>query len=768
MAASSTGSTVELSTFKSWGKENVIGYDVKTINDKQHVTRVWCKLCRKHSKDIQSHPTCKGPARRAMLAYVDGTSYVAKCNVMRHLSGKAHLIAIWAEQGTTSEQRLSEDAIGAHQTKITTSIDNAAREAYRKMFTTAYELAVTPTMPLQHFEVLIKCQRKNGVRLIKGKSDSHACKEYIHYIADAVSEKVAVILGSSDFMSVLSDGSQARKTKKEKELILVRTERNGIPVYFVSSLLEMADYGGANANSIKKAIDQVFCEKMHLDEESYLKSMVAATADGASVNFGIYQGVLTQLKSTRPWLLTIHCVNHRVELAVKDAMKVKPFEDVDQFYQANATLLKRSSDLTAALSRTAAAMNITCYNLPKITGTRFVSHRRRGLQRLLHMWPVFITAYENVIAENKKKAETIAKLRGLLIKFRTVKVLYNVCSYLDLLDKISPISLVFEGNDLLPCEIQPSLLLTLEGLDELTNAKEVNDVPIDSNLLYFSFEANDGDATASMSREYQQSGNEKRKERNKEFITVTVGGMQMNGAEFLISDTIGAVAIKLRENLIDRFSDFSSKVYQDMKWLDPQNWQYDNKEYGNQQIVDLSNHFQVPLESKGFLLKQALIEWKSLKRIVPKYFSPETSAFSIWRSLLCKRKDEFPNMCLLAKLLLTISGSNSSVERGFSILTMMLSDHRLSTSQEVLEERMIISANDKNWSDTERQEIIDVAIDAYMKKRRLKQTELLEPPEKIQKVTCDKRNDSDNTSDSENEFDGISSVVSSESETDDI
>ena len=124
-------------------------------------------------------------------------------------------------------------------------------------------------------------------------------------------------------------------------------------------------------------------------------------------------------------------------------------------------------------------------------------------------------------------------------------------------------------------------------------------------------------------------------------------------------------------------------------------------------------------------------------------------------------------MCLLAKVLLTISGSNSSVERGFSILTMMLSDQRLSTSQEVLEERMIISANDKNWSETERQEIIDVAIDAYMKKRRLKQTEVLEPPEKIQKVNCDSRNDSDNSSGSENEFDR-SSFVLSESETDDM
>ena len=30
-------------------------------------------------------------------------------------------------------------------------------------------------------------------------------------------------------MSILSDGSQARKTGKEKELVLIRCERNGIP-----------------------------------------------------------------------------------------------------------------------------------------------------------------------------------------------------------------------------------------------------------------------------------------------------------------------------------------------------------------------------------------------------------------------------------------------------------------------------------------------------------------------------------------------------------
>ena len=101
-------------------------------------------------------------------------------------------------------------------------------------------------------------------------------------------------------MSTLSDGSQARKVKDEKELVLVRTERNGVPVYFVASILEMSQYGGTDADSIKKAIDDVFVEKLFLDEDQYVYSMISSTADGASVNFGKYRGVLTQLKSARP------------------------------------------------------------------------------------------------------------------------------------------------------------------------------------------------------------------------------------------------------------------------------------------------------------------------------------------------------------------------------------------------------------------------------------------------------------------------------------
>lgn len=95
------------------------------------------------------------------------------------------------------------------------------------MMKTAYELALHPTMPLTHFKTLIKCQRMNGVRLIDGRDDEKACAQFIDCISKGVSEKVAVILMSKHAMSILSDGSQARKTKADKEMVLVRVERCG-------------------------------------------------------------------------------------------------------------------------------------------------------------------------------------------------------------------------------------------------------------------------------------------------------------------------------------------------------------------------------------------------------------------------------------------------------------------------------------------------------------------------------------------------------------
>ena len=264
------------------------------------------------------------------------------------------------------------------------SINKSSEEAYRKLMKCAYEMAMEPTMAHRHFKVLVKCVKANGVRLIEGKEDGKAGREFVHCIAEAVQEKCAVILSGTDFFSILSDGSQARKTKAEKELVLIRTERNGIPVYIVASLLEMEKFGGGNADAIVNGINSLFAESAPyaMSPEQYQGKLISCTADGASVNTGRYNGVLTQLKRNRPWLLTIHCANHRIELAVKSAFNIPEFQAIEDFYRTNYYLLKNSGKLQGQVIECARSLGIDYYRLPKIHGTRFVNHRRTRFQEL--------------------------------------------------------------------------------------------------------------------------------------------------------------------------------------------------------------------------------------------------------------------------------------------------------------------------------------------------------------------------------------------------
>ena len=79
----------------------------------------------------------------------------------------------------------------------------------------------------------------HGVISISWKDDNHAVSEYLGSTVTAIDETVTVIMASSHFSSLLSDGSQARKTGSDKELVLIRVERGGILVYITLSLLQI-------------------------------------------------------------------------------------------------------------------------------------------------------------------------------------------------------------------------------------------------------------------------------------------------------------------------------------------------------------------------------------------------------------------------------------------------------------------------------------------------------------------------------------------------
>eukprot|EP00117_Sycon_ciliatum_P050508 scpid58576/ scgid0727/ len=134
---------------------------------------------------------------------------------------------------------------------------SAAQLYYESMASSALIDPCAGTVPA------VEIQKANGVKLIKGCDSSHKAREFVRLLSATMQKKIASIISSSTAFSVLSDGLQARKTRSEKELVLVRLVKEGEPVFFTLALMNVDDYGDATANNLKTAIDDSFRGEVH-------------------------------------------------------------------------------------------------------------------------------------------------------------------------------------------------------------------------------------------------------------------------------------------------------------------------------------------------------------------------------------------------------------------------------------------------------------------------------------------------------------------------
>ena len=74
----------------------------------------------------------------------------------------------------------------------------------------------------------------------------------------------------------------------------------------------------ADANGVIASINTGMVE---FGLENWKSQTVAFGSDGASVYVGRLNGVVATLRVEIPWLLGVHCIAHRLELSVLDALK---------------------------------------------------------------------------------------------------------------------------------------------------------------------------------------------------------------------------------------------------------------------------------------------------------------------------------------------------------------------------------------------------------------------------------------------------------------
>ena len=108
------------------------------------------------------------------------------------------------------------------------------------------------------------------------------------------------------------------------------------------------------------------------------------------MNTGIHSGLGTRIcNELSPWLTLIHCFNHRLELAIKDASKGTFFSEIDTMMLKLYYLYKKSLKRLRELNEFGEIFEKVVPKPLRLSGTRWIAHKVRSVEIMLVNYGVF-------------------------------------------------------------------------------------------------------------------------------------------------------------------------------------------------------------------------------------------------------------------------------------------------------------------------------------------------------------------------------------------
>lgn len=134
--------------------------------------------------------------------------------------------------------------------------------------------------------------------------------------------------------------------------------------------------------------------------------------------------------------------------------------------------------------------------------------------------------------------------------------------------------------------------------------------------------------------------------------------------------------------------------------------------YISNQIEELASYFKDPLKEANFDCYIVHKEWRKFKNLARSHFSG-LDGHSLWEEKLIYKRIEFKNVYLMVEIVVSLSASNSTVEKAFNLSKLRLLDKRLSLKHETIKNLIKIKLSDKIWTEKEKNIIL-----VYLSKRR--------------------------------------------------
>ena len=403
-----------MKTVSKWMDE-VEGLSFDVSGGTGDVVLIRCDLCARHEGKLRA-------LRNFSASFVKGITGNAlkKDNVVKHGKSDMNRKAVDLE---TNQSLTLEAGATADETSWLS-----------KLFDLTY-LVAKEELPFSKYPTLFEIEKRHGVRLGSTYATEHKCRDFVVIIGETMREKALDSLKQSKYFSVLMDGS-TDSSITEKELMYVQ--------YLTSSgkaecmFLKMKDILHSSAAGIKECLEETFGE---LGLEDYRERMVALCVDGAAVNLGIRRGVAALLREDMPWLVATHCLNHRLELGVKDALNKTYMDEVTDLLTSLYYVYSKSPKRLRELKHVGEIIEEGVNKPEKAHGTRWIQHKSRALQSLIKGYPVIAAHLETMASENSSlKSSDKARFKAYYKKLTSFRFVLHLLFFEQLLGCLGELS----------------------------------------------------------------------------------------------------------------------------------------------------------------------------------------------------------------------------------------------------------------------------------------------------------------------------------------
>lgn len=633
---SSSVKLVKTSTVIGWKLDYL---DITTTECGMFVEKLKCKYCCSYPELVKAFAN---PGDNNSNIYIEGTTVIKKCNAENHAKNKGHIKA--REKYNAIHADIT--PVGQSIKDVVSSMNKNENEKIKKLFDISYYLA-KEELPFTLFPAQIELEKRHGVDLGITYTNAKACKTFTMFIAETLKDDLLAILKEIRYVSFLTDGSTDR-SQKEKELIYLKYLRNGKPLVTFASIMDLQS---STAEGVKNALKNMF--EKELDYVEWKSHIVAGGADGASVNFGPKSGLMKIIRDEVPWLVSIHCVAHRLELAVKDSLETtSSWKEIEDMLLSIHSHFQKSPKRWRDFQSLAKVMEENVVKPGQVGGTRWISHKKNSLVALSKNYSALVTYFKDIAETDEDRSAP--KIRGYLKKFCSYEFVLNMAFFLDVLDILSHFSLQLQKDNLHLSSLTDALIVANKSLKNL--------------------QTEDGEHYTAFKKEI------KIKQGHKYYFENELTCLE---AEKVILTKQHDLIGKLINCMEERFGDLTeNEVLKCASIFDPANWN-DSDKYGFDEVNYLVNHFKEVLQTNNCITENIQKQWQDLKYYVRKYH-PTSSFLNLWEKIFTFRGEEYKDFLHLAEIILVLPFSTSIIERMFSVMKRVKSDWRTSLNEDTL------------------------------------------------------------------------------------